>query len=284
MNHRIGIIGGSGLYSFEGLEQLEKKTLATPFGAPSAPLSIGKLGKHEVVFLPRHGEHHQFLPSQINFRANIWALKNEGVKSILSVSATGSLRKEIAPGDLAAPDQYFDWTKGKRENTFFGGGLSVHISTAEPACASLTEDLSRSAKNLKINLHTKKTYACVEGPRLGTRAESFFLQGAGCDLVGMTNIPEAFLAREAQLCYSTLAVVTDYDCWMDDPKEFVSVEQVIKRYGETLGKVQAILKDLTQHDLTKGKCHCRSALEGALMSKPEFLTDEKRKILEFLKQ
>jgi 5'-methylthioadenosine phosphorylase len=202
----LGIIGGTGLYKIDGLSKISTRTVHTPFGSPSADTVIGELDGQRIAFLPRHGLHHQILPSEINFRANIWALKSVGVRKIISVSAVGSLRKEIRPGDLAILAQYFDWTHGTRIGTFFGDGLVAHVSTARPACPALMTRIAQTAAKNGMQIHMGKTYGCVQGPRLGTMAESHFLRSAGCDLVGMTNIPEAFLAREAQLCYSTIAI------------------------------------------------------------------------------
>lgn len=282
-NAKIGIIGGTGLYRIDGLEILETRVAQTPFGAPSAPLVIGKLAGREVVFLPRHGTQHQLLPSEINYRANLWALKEAGARRIISVSATGSLRQEIAPGDLAIPSQYFDFTKGRRASTFFGEGLVAHVSTAEPACPVLASRIEAAARRREIRIHSGKTYACVEGPRLGSRAESFFLRGAGCDLVGMTNVPEVFLAREAQLCYCTIAIATDYDCWLDDPSQHATVEKVMELYMKNLGRVKDILVETLSAE-ESGSCGCRASLAGAVMTPESALSSEKKRVLEFLRQ
>lgn len=278
-----GIIGGTGLYQMEGLSGSKEKTIETPFGAPSAPITIGKFGSTEVAFLPRHGLHHELLPSEINFRANIWALKFVGVTQIISVSASGSLVLEIKPGDLAVPNQYFDWTRGKRASTFFGEGLVAHIATAEPSCATLTTAIKDAGSALEIPIHTGKTYACVEGPRLGSRAESLFLKGAGCSIVGMTNVPEAFLAREAQMCYCTIAVATDYDCWMEDPNQHVSVDKVLSLYRSNIGRIQKILNQVITGKPPAPVCQCRKALEYAVMTPLEHLSGEKKKLLDFLR-
>ena len=276
-------MGGTGLYAIHELEIMAEKNVETPFGKPSAPLVVGRLGSQEVVFLPRHGKHHELLPNEINFRANIWALKSLGVQRVIAVSAVGSLEEAIAPGELVLPTQYFDWTKGKRVDTFFGEGLAAHISTAEPTCSVLIAQLKSAGHDVGISIHDRRTYACVEGPRLGTRAESFFLRDAGCHLVGMTNVPEAFLAREAQLCYCTLAVVTDYDCWMDDPSQHVSVNQVIARYKDTLGLVQKVLLKFFAGNFTASTtCHCSKSLEGAILTQETVLSGEKKRLLDFL--
>ena len=279
----IGIIGGTGLYQIEGLEVLESRDVDTPFGRPSAPVLLGRLGSERVAFLPRHGTQHQILPSEINFRANIWALKSTGVRRVFSVSAVGSLAQGIEPGSLVVPNQYFDFTKGRRVGSFFGDGLVAHVSTAEPSCPTLAGRVVGAAKQLGHPIHQDKTYACVEGPRLGSRAESFFLRGAQCHVVGMTNVPEAFLAREAQLCYCTIAVVTDYDCWLDDPTQHATVDKVIALYKKNLGRVQAILKEVFDQKTGDATCSCRSALQYAVLTPEGVLADEKRKLLEFLR-
>ncbi|MBI2605079.1 MAG: S-methyl-5'-thioadenosine phosphorylase [Deltaproteobacteria bacterium] len=280
----IGIIGGTGLYQIEGLEVLESREVETPFGRPSAEVVIGRLGSKKVAFLPRHGTRHEILPGEINFRANIWALKSVGVRRVLSVSAVGSLVQEIEPGHLVIPNQYFDFTKGKRAGTFFGDGLVAHVSTAEPSCPALTGQAFDAANRLGHPVHREKTYACVEGPRLGSRAESFFLRGARCHVVGMTNVPEVFLAREAQLCYCTIAVVTDYDCWLDDPAQHATVDKVIALYKKNLGRVQAILKEVLAEGEGKPACRCRSALKSAVLTPDDALPGRQRKLLEFLKE
>lgn len=282
----LGIIGGTGLYQMEELQILEKRTVETPFGAPSAPVVLGSLEGRNVAFLPRHGAGHELLPSEINYRANIWALKAVGVRQIVGVSATGSLVHEIAPGDLAIPEQYLDWTRGRRAGTFFGEGMAAHVSTAEPACAALVGRVSAAVRSIGHRIHTGKTYACVDGPRLGTRAESFFLKGAGCHLVGMTNVPEAFLAREAQLCYCTVAIATDYDCWLDDPSQHVSVEKVFELYRANLERVKQAIRALVRESDSDraGSCRCRRALEGAVLTPEAALSPEKKRVLAFLKE
>ena len=282
----LGIIGGTGIYALEGLEIIEELSITTPYGAPSAPLIRGRISGQELCFLARHGQAHQLLPSEVNYRANIWALKTAGVTRVVAVSAVGSLQPEIKPGDLSVPDQYFDFVKGDRERSFFGDGMVAHVSTAEPTCPELTTRLNTAAAELDIDLHTAKTYGCVDGPRLGTRAESFFLRGAaGCDLVGMTNVPEVFLAREAQLCYCTLTIATDYDCWQDDPAQHVSVEQVIARYGASLERAKTVLHQLIRNgQLDNPACGCRHALDSAVLTPHDQLNDDKRALLELLKR
>lgn len=279
----IGIIGGTGLYSLDGIKDISSKQVDTPFGPPSSAIVTGNLHGRKIAFLPRHGKDHQILPSEINFRANIWAMKSVGVRRLISVSAVGSLRKEISPGDLAIPNQYFDWTKGNRKSTFFGNGVVAHISTANPSCPQLTSLIKDSANLLGFKAHSDKTYACVEGPRLGTRAESLFLQNTGCDLVGMTNVPEAFLAREAQICYCTVAVATDYDCWLDDPSQHASVDKVIELYKKNIGRVKDIIGSLVKGHEENHFCECRHSLQYAVMTPENNLSKEQRELLEFLR-
>lgn len=280
----LSIIGGTGIYALEGLEITQEHQLDTPYGEPSAPILQGALGGRELLFLPRHGTQHQLLPSEVNYRANIWALKKLGATQVIGLSAVGSLREEVAPGDLSLPDQYFDFIKGNREKSFFGEGLAAHVSTAEPTCRCLAEGISRAGAEVGISLHRGKTYACVDGPRLGTRAESFFLRGAaGCDLVGMTNVPEVFLAREAQLCYTTIAIATDYDCWLDDPAQHVSVEQVIARYGASLEKAKQVLTQYIKGEAASCDCGCRTSLAAAVLTPEAVLSAEKKELLELLR-
>jgi 5'-methylthioadenosine phosphorylase len=281
----FGILGGTGLYAIEGLEIKEEHEITTPLGKPSAPVVESYYKDNQIFFIPRHGNNHEFLPHEVNYRANIFALKSFGVTNVIGVSAAGSLREEIKPGDFSIPDQYFDFVKGNRERTFFGNGLAGHISTAEPVCNQLTQKIVEAAKSLDISVHTKKTYACVDGPRLGTRAESFFLRGpAGCDLVGMTNVPEAFLAREAQMRYVTLTIATDYDCWLDDPAQHVSVEMVFARYGESLDRAKKLLKVFFEKQFEMSDCPCRHALETAIITPVDALTDENREMLAVLQK
>lgn len=280
----LGIIGGSGLYQFDDLEVIEKQHVTTPFGKPSAALVCGRYEGVEVAFLPRHGEHHQYLPSEVNYRANIWALKALGVRRIIGVSAVGSLRESIQPGDISLPAQYFDWTKGVRRRSFFGDGIVAHVSTAEPVCAALSNDIAQAAKVLSMPLHTETTYACIEGPRLGTRAESLFLQNTGGDLVGMTNVPEVFLAREAQLSYCTIAITTDYDCWLKDPSLHVNASQAMAKYQENTGKVKSLLRQVILQPFSDQPAYCRESLKDAIMTPMAALTPAQQELLAFLQQ
>ena len=278
----IGIIGGTGLYRMEALRVTQTREVTTPFGPPSSPIVLGVLGGREVAFLARHGLHHDLLPSEINFRANIWALKSVGARTVIGVSAVGSLREEIRPGDLSLPSQYVDLTKGIRASSFFGRGIVAHVSTAQPVCRSTADLIARVARSLGTPVHENKTYACVEGPRLGTRAESFFLRSAGADLVGMTNVPEAFLAVEAQVGYCTISLATDYDCWLDDASQHVSAERVIALFHENLGRVQQLIAGAVAEYVEDESRPCRHALKTAILTPREQMTDEQRKIVDFL--
>jgi len=278
----LGIIGGSGLYALEALSGISEQEFDTPFGKPSAPIVTGKINAKDVAFLPRHGKHHELLPHEINYCANIWALKAAGVRSILSVSAVGSLREDLAPGTFGMPSQYFDWTKGRRRASFFGDGLVAHVSAAEPSCASLRKQALEAATNINMTIKDDLTYACVEGPRFGTRAESFFLRNNGCDLVGMTNVPEAFLALEAQLSYVTLAIITDYDCWRDEPESHATAQDIIALYREKMSEVKSFIVAMVDSYREDPDAPSRKTLEAAVMSVVDKLSPEKREALRFL--
>ncbi len=279
----LAIIGGTGLYQLDGLEVVSEVEVDTPFGTPSAPLKTLKLGEHEILFLPRHGGGHAYLPHEINYRANIYALKQAGARMVIGFSAVGSLQEEIAPGDFSIPSQYLDLTKGKRDYTFFGNGIAAHVSTAVPTCPDLSGWIKQVARENAIKLHMDKTYACVEGPRLGTKAESFFMRGAGCDLVGMTNVPEVFLAREAQLSYATICIATDYDCWLDDPEQHVTVQAVIERFGASLEKAKELLMAMLQSPLPKVDETYRKSLAMAVLTPDSALTSEQLEMLDVLR-
>jgi 5'-methylthioadenosine phosphorylase len=278
----IGIIGGTGLYQMDELQVTDVREVTTPFGAPSSPIVLGTLQGRNVAFLARHGLHHDLIPSEVNYRGNVWALKSLGVRTIVGVSAVGSLREAIRPGDLALPMQYLDFTKGLRAATFFGRGLIAHVSTAHPACPATADLIARTARSLELRIHENATYACVEGPRFGTRAESIFLRHSGADLVGMTNVPEAYLAREAQLGYCTIAVATDYDCWLDDASHHVSAEQVSSLFRSNLERVQQLLAHVVADYVEDETRPCRQALEGAILTPKTRMTPEQRALIAFL--
>jgi 5'-methylthioadenosine phosphorylase len=280
----LAIIGGTGLYDLAGMQITREHGADTPFGRASGPVLQGRLLGREILFLARHGGGHRLLPHEVNYRANVFALKACGATQILGFSAVGSLAEHVAPGDLAMPSQYFDWTRGARERSFFGGGVAAHVSTATPVSSCLVDWVSAQAARLGITLHTGLTYACVEGPRLGTRAESHFMRGAGCHLVGMTNVPEVFLAREAQICYATVGIVTDYDCWMDDPAKHVSVSAIFERYGNSLAKARQLLDALLATPLPPEEPEIRGALQSALMTPESALSPPQREWLAVLQR
>lgn len=280
----LAIIGGTGLYELPGLAIEAELDETTPFGDPSGRVLRGQLGAHTLLFLARHGSGHRLLPHEVNYRANVFALKRAGATMLLGFSAVGSLDERVEPGQLAMPAQYLDWTKGVRERSFFGGGVAAHVSTAYPVSAAMVDWVAASAQALGLMLHRDLTYACVEGPRLGTRAESLFLRAAGCQLVGMTNVPEVFLAREAQMGYATVGLVTDYDCWLDDAARHVTVAAVFERYGQTLEQARRLLGHLVTRPLPQIEPDARQALQTALLSRPESLGDEQRAWLDVLKR
>jgi len=279
----LAIIGGTGIYHIDGLTVIKQHIINTPYGKPSAEIIRGMYQNKEVLFLPRHGSNHQLLPAEVNYRANIWALKLLGVKQIIGLSAAGSLQEEIKPGNLVIADQYFDFVKGSREKTFFGQGLAAHISTAEPTCVALADAIASAAKNCSIDIHRNKTYACVDGPRLGTKAESLFLKNAaGCDLVGMTNVPEVFLAREAQICYCTVGIATDYDSWKDDPSEHVTVEQVISRYGNSIVEAKKVLEAYIKGTPAICNSGCNHALKSAVLTPVDAMSEQNKVLFSLL--
>jgi 5'-methylthioadenosine phosphorylase len=280
----LAIIGGTGLYDLTGMDIEERIDADTPFGAPSGAVVRGRIGGKQILFLARHGAGHRLLPHEVNYRANIFALKRAGATMLLGFSAVGSLAEQVAPGELAMPTQYFDWTRGTRERSFFGGGVAAHVSTATPVSAALVDAAAAAAKTLGIPLHRDLTYACVEGPRLGTRAESHFLRQAGCHLVGMTNVPEAFLAREAQMAYATVGIVTDYDCWMEDPSRHVSVAGIFELYGKSLVKARLLLDHLLAGALPEPEAAIRTALRSAMLTQDDVLTPEQRAWLAVLQR
>jgi len=266
MNQRIGIIGGSGLYDIEGMDILDELRLETPWGEPSDALMLARIGTQEVVFLPRHGRGHRIPPHRINYRANIYAMKQSGVEQIISISAVGSLRQAIAPGHFVIVDQFVDRTHG-RGSTFFEGPVVAHVSTADPVCAALRERLLAACRCSEITVHDGGSYLCMQGPQFSTRAESELYRSWGMDVIGMTNLPEARLAREAEICYATVAMSTDYDCWHEE-EEDVSVEGLLEIMHGNGVKARAMLKALFDTDTTLlHACHsgCRHALEQAVI-------------------
>ena len=272
----LSIIGGTGLYDLNGLDIEERIGGDTPFGTPSGEILKGRLHGKPLLFLARHGAGHRLLPHEVNYRANIFALKRAGATQVLGFSAVGSLALKVAPGSLAMPEQYIDWTRGHRERTFFGGGVAAHVSTARPVSAALVDAVCAAGSRTGIPVHRGLTYACVDGPRLGTQAESHLLRQAGCHLVGMTNAPEVFLAREAQMAYATVGLVTDYDCWLEDPAQHVSVDAIFERYGQTLALGRRILDELLQAELPQPESESRDSLRTALLTPDAALSPAQR--------
>ncbi len=271
---KIGIVGGSGLYEMEGLTDVEEVRLSTPFGDPSDAYLTGRLGDVELVFLPRHGRGHVVSPSEINFRANIWGFKRLGVSRILSVSAVGSMREDIAPGEFVIIDQFFDRTR-HRVDTFFTGGVVAHVMFADPVCGELRGALLDSAKSEGVKVHDGGTYVNMEGPQFSTRAESNIYRKFGVDVIGMTNLQEAKLAREAEMCYATIAMATDYDCWHEGHDD-VTVEQVVKVAHQNVGNARGVLRRAIPLVAQARACNCGSALQHAIMTDRSKITDEAR--------
>ena len=270
MNKKIGIIGGSGVYDIEGLANKRWQHVESPFGAPSDDLLFGELNGIELVFLPRHGRGHKIPPSEINFRANIDALKRAGVTDVISVSAVGSLREHLKPGMFVIVDQFIDRTFA-REKSFFGSGLVAHVSMARPVCKRLGDHIEVAAKEAGIAVLRGGTYLVMEGPQFSTLAESELYRSWGCDVIGMTNMPEAKLAREAELCYATVAMVTDFDCWHPDHDD-VTVDQIITVLTQNADKARSLVKQVAPkvwNDSHAADCPCRSVLQHALITAPE---------------
>jgi len=276
----IGIIGGSGLYDIEGFKTKKTVTVRTPFGSPSGPLTIGSLAGRDVAFLARHGAGHRLSPSQINYRANIHAFKQVGVERILSVSAVGSMKEAIHPGDLLVPDQFYDHTKHRRA-TFFEDGVVAHVAFADPVCPKLTAALAEGCERLGLTHHRGGTYLCMEGPQFSTRAESLIYRQWGVEVIGMTNATEAKLAREAQICYATLALVTDYDCWHHE-EEAVTVEGVIKILTENVAKAKRVLAAVIPALPIDRRCACEAALAHAIITQPGAIPRRTRRKLALL--
>ncbi|MDA1000814.1 MAG: S-methyl-5'-thioadenosine phosphorylase [bacterium] len=274
----IGVIGGSGLYAMKSLEDVEEVALETPFGRPSAPYVIGTLSGKRVAFLPRHGRGHVFLPGDIPFRANIHGFKQLGCEWIISVSAVGSLREEIVPGHLVIPDQFIDLTK-TRASTFFGDGLVAHVSMADPVCARLSGILFEAAREAGATVHAGGTYVCMEGPQFSTRAESFRYRDWKASVIGMTNMPEAKLAREAEFSYATLALATDYDCWHEE-EEAANVEAIIALLHRNVELAQRVITGAVSR--IEGKSPFAGSLAGAIITDPKAIPKETRERLKLL--
>jgi 5'-methylthioadenosine phosphorylase len=276
----IGIIGGSGLYSIEGLKDIREKKLKTPFGDPSDTYIKGELDGTTVVFLPRHGRGHRISPSEINFRANIYGMKMLGVSRLISVSAVGSMKEQIKPGNIVVPDQFIDQTK-RRISTFFGNGIVSHVSMADPVCPVLSERLYNAGKDKGITMHKGGTYLCIEGPQFSSRAESYLYRQWGVDIIGMTNMPEAKLAREAEICYATLALATDYDCWYQGMKD-VGVEDVVKIMNENVVNAKKIIGVVVPLIEKERKCICAHALKDSFLTSTDLIPQKTKNDLKYI--
>ena len=277
---RIGIVGGSGLYHMDGLTEIEEVTLDTPFGTPSDSYRTGVLEGHRVVFLARHGRGHTISPSELNFRANIYGFKSLGVERILSASAVGSLKEEHRPLDIVLPDQFFDRTK-TRVSTFFGDGLVAHISFGDPICKNLADVVVSASQDSGVPVKRGGTYLCMEGPQFSTKAESETYRSWGMDVIGMTNLQEAKLAREAEICYTTLALVTDYDCWHPD-HDAVTVADIIANLKRNSLNAQALIKSAVKLMPETRECGCGHALHHALITDPSKVRAETKERLSLL--
>lgn len=277
MDVKVGVIGGSGIYDLEGLEQVEKIAVETPFGPPADKLISGKLGGVPVVFLPRHGKGHRFTPTEVPYRANIFALKKLGVTHVISVSACGSLQEELKPGDIVVIDQLLDRTR-HRVDTFFSEGVVAHAAFADPICPDLAKMLYDTGVGLGITMHPKGTYVCMEGPQFSTRAESFLYRSWGMQVIGMTNYTEARLAREAEFCYASLALVTDYDCWKshDESVDATSVLEVMKG---NVAKAKQIVAAIIPKMGELSDCDCQHALQVAIVTDPAVIPEKTKEKL-----
>ena len=278
---KIGIIGGSGLYQMPELKDVEEVSVETPFGPPSDAFIVGTLEGERVVFLPRHGRGHKLLPTELPFRANIYAMKLLGVERILSASAVGSLQERYAPLDMVIPDQFFDRTRARaHESTFFGEGIVAHVTFAHPVCEELGDVLEASCAAAEVKVHRGGTYLCMEGPAFSTKAESHVYRSWGMDIIGMTNLQEAKLAREAEICYATLALVTDYDCW-HEAHDAVSVEAVVEYLNKNVRNAQFIMREAVKRLATAERvCECGSAIKNAIFTPPELWPEATTKKLD----
>ena len=276
----IGVIGGSGLYELPGLTDVRWRRVRTPFGDPSDEYCVGRLGAQRVVFLARHGRGHRIAPGELNFRANVWGLKSLGVEWVIAVSAVGSMREAIRPLDLVVPDQFFDATK-RRVSSFFGDGIVAHIGMAEPVCPQLATVLEKAARSAGGSVHRGGTYLCIEGPQFSTRAESRIYRTWGVDVIGMTNVPEVKLAREAELCYATLALATDYDVW-HDTHAAVSVEAVVQNLMKNVAMAKDVLARAIPEIAPPRTCDCPHLLEKTVITSPQAFPITTRRRLELL--
>jgi 5'-methylthioadenosine phosphorylase len=273
----IGVLGGSGLYSMVGLTGTRELRIQTPFGDPSDAIVVGTLEGKRVAFLARHGRGHRILPSELNFRANIYAMKLLGVQRIISVSAVGSLQEELRPGEFLIPDQFFDSTKG-RKSTFFGNGIVAHVTFDKPTCPQLSNVLSEACRAQKVPVHEQGTYICMEGPQFSTLAEAHHHRAMKFDVIGMTNVTEAKLAREAEICYSTIAMITDYDCWHPE-HDSVTVATIIATLNQNASNAQNVLRQAIKTLPAERNCKCGSALKHAILTDPKVVPARTKKNL-----
>ena len=276
----VGIIGGSGLYALEGITEVETVSVNTPWGKPSDDPVTGELGGVKLIFLPRHGKGHTLMPSEINYRANIFAMKMLGAEQIISVSAVGSMKEEIKPGHVVIPSQFYDHTKS-RASTFFGNGIAAHVSMADPVCPVLSQSLYDAAVASGATVHKDATYICMEGPQFSSRAESNIYRKWGVDVIGMTNMPEAKLAREAEICYSTLALSTDYDCWHEHHDD-VTVEDIIETLMSNVALARKIIVNVLSAISDARDCACSRSLENAIITSRDAITPEVKERLGIL--
>lgn len=274
----IGVIGGSGVYKLEGFNIVAEHEVSTPFGAPSDKIFEADYNGNKFYFLPRHGRNHSYLPHEVNYRANIFALKKLGVEVIVSVSAVGSLKEEHNPTTFVLPDQFIDWTKGKRERTFFGNGIVAHVSTAEPICKELQSRLAKFCDELELKYHKGGSYICIEGPQFSSKAESAIYRSFGADVIGMTNVPESYLAKEAGMSYATVAMVTDYDCWKE---EHCTVEEIMKVMHQNNAAAQQLLLKVLP-DLYANPINVIKENAGGIMTPKERMTEEQKQWIEVL--
>lgn len=276
----VGVIGGSGLYEMEGLEDVQTISLTTPFGDPSDSFIVGRLEGVKIAFLPRHGRGHRIQPSSLNFKANIYGMKMLGVQWIIGVSAVGSMKESIHPGDMVIPNQFIDRTVG-RPNTFFSEGIVGHISFADPVCPVLSQILFQAGKEVGATVQKDGTYLCIEGPQFSTRAESNLYRTWGVDIIGMTNIPEAKLAREAEICYATIAFATDYDCWHQEAGD-VSIGEVLRILAQSTKTAKSAIRHAVKHLPEKRQCSCATALKYALITDRTMIPEKTKKDLEVI--
>jgi len=277
----IGVIGGSGLYEMEGLVEVKEEVVSTPFGDPSDTYITGMLSGVRMVFLPRHGKGHRLLPSEVNYRANIFGMKKLGVEQIISVSAVGSLKEEIVPGHIVIPDQFIDRTKGIRKDTFFGNGIVAHAGFADPVCPCLSDILENAARTAGATVHKGGTYVCMEGPAFSTRAESFMYRDLKASIIGMTNLTEAKLAREAEICYGIIALSTDYDCWHTSHDD-VTVEAIIKIIHQNVAMAKNIIRQAVAGIAGERSCSCASAMQYAVITERKAIPEKAKADLDIL--